>query len=89
LFRYRDFFGLFESFEGYVDFFLLNDLASNSKVNFFLPFEAGFSQNPRPTTKQDYMEYMKNSMSFVTQRNERINLWSRNYPLGYLDAVRS
>ena len=78
LLRYRNFFDLFETFEGYVDFFLLNDLVSGSKITFFLPFEAGFSPNPRPTTIKDYMEYMNNSMAFVSRRNERINLWAKN-----------
>lgn len=76
LLRYRNFFGLFESFEGYVDFFLLNDLVRGSEISFFLPFESGFSLNPRPTTTQDYTEYMDNSMSFVSQRNDRIKLWA-------------
>jgi len=78
LLRYRHFFELFETFEGYVDFFLLNDLVNGSKIKFFLPFEAGFNSNPRPTTIKDYTEYMRNSMAFVSRRNERINLWARN-----------
>ena len=41
--RYGDFFALFEDFEGYVDFFLLQDLVSDglSSVRFFMPY-AGF-----------------------------------------------
>src|SRR5215510_7039385 len=37
--RYADFFSLFESFEGYVDFFLLQDLVTRdySAVRFFVP----------------------------------------------------
>ena len=39
--RYRDFFSLFGTFKGYVDFFLLQDLVAEdgSDVAFFLPFD--------------------------------------------------
>jgi hypothetical protein len=39
--RYREFFALFESFRGYVDFFMLYDLVTEdcSAVKFFMPFD--------------------------------------------------
>jgi hypothetical protein len=39
--RYREFFALFESFRGYVDFFILYDLVTGdcSAVKFFMPFD--------------------------------------------------
>ena len=39
--RYRDFFALFKSFSGYVNFFMLQDLVTDdcSAVMFFMPFD--------------------------------------------------
>jgi hypothetical protein len=71
--RYKSFFELFESFEGYVDFFLLNDLLAGSRVKFFLPFTGEFGTRPLPATKPEYLEYMRNSMEFVERRNQRID----------------
>jgi hypothetical protein len=71
---YSDFFNLFEDFRGYVDHFLLNDLVdeTHSSVRFFVPFD-GFSRSPLPATSVDeYREYMRRSMEFITARNERI-----------------
>ena len=72
--RYKSFFDLFESFEGYVHFFLLNDLIKDSKIKFFLPFKGDFGTKPLPQTKTEYLDYMKNSMKFVEARNQRIDL---------------
>ena len=71
--RYADFFRLFESFEGYVDFFLLNDLVTRdySAVRFFSPF-TGFDASPLPTTLQEYVEYCDCASEFVHARNMRI-----------------
>lgn len=72
--RYADFFRLFDSFEGYVDFFLLGDLVQNGQVTFYLPFDDEFGQ-PLPNTVDDYFEYMANTMEFVAARNRRIDAW--------------
>ncbi len=72
--RYADFFGLFDSFEGYVDFFLLGDLVQNGQVKFYLPFDGEFGQ-PLPNTIDEYNEYMTNTMEFVAARNRRIDAW--------------
>jgi hypothetical protein len=71
--RYADFFRLFESFEGYVDFFLLQDLVTRdySAVRFFAPF-AGFDVSPLPRTLQAYLEYCGRASEFIHARNARI-----------------
>jgi hypothetical protein len=69
--RYADFFALFDSFEGYVDFFLLDDLVQNGQVKFYLPFDGEFGQ-PLPSAVDEYNEYMANTMRFVAARNRRI-----------------
>ena len=72
---YWSFFQLFQSFEGFVDFFLLQDLVQRNQVKFFLPFEQGFSRSPSPQTTTEYRAYKNATMSFVAGRNERINQW--------------
>lgn len=69
--RYKEFFALFESFEGYVSFFHLQDLTVGQQVRFFLPFE-GFSASGQPQSLTEYMIYMQNSMAFTSARNLRI-----------------
>jgi hypothetical protein len=73
--RYADFFGLFGSFEGYVDFFLLGDLVQNGQVKFCLPFDGEFGQ-ALPNTVDEYNEYMANTTGFVAARNRRIEAWA-------------
>jgi len=72
--RYANFFGLFDSFKGYVDFFLLGDLVQDGQVRFYLPFDGEFGQ-PLPSTLDEYNEYMANTMEFVAARNRRIEAW--------------
>jgi hypothetical protein len=71
--RYWDFFGLFEDFAGYVDFFLLHDLVDQEKstVRFFAPFE-GFSTSPLPRPLTVYLGYRERAMNFIRARNRRI-----------------
>mgnify|MGYP006896941318 CR=1 FL=1 len=71
--RYADFFRLFESFRGYVEFFLLQDLVNIdfSEVKFFLPFD-DFKTSPLPSNKEDYLAYKKRSIDFIDARNRRI-----------------
>jgi hypothetical protein len=75
--RYSEFFGLFESFEGYVKFFLLQDLVNEqySEVGFFLPHDYSFEGSPRPDSVESYMHYKRNTMSFIKARNERLQNW--------------
>lgn len=71
--RYADFFSLFENFQGYVDFFLLQDLVSEdaASVSFFLPFK-GFESAPLPADLDAYLTYRNKMIAFVTARNLRV-----------------
>ncbi|MFD0981158.1 DUF6994 family protein [Tropicimonas aquimaris] len=71
--RYAGFFELFETFEGYVDFFLLQDLllAKGGAVGFFLPFD-GFDAPPLPSDLEAYRHYREKLVTFVAARNCRI-----------------
>jgi hypothetical protein len=73
LFRYRDFFELFEDFKGYTDFFLLQDLVSDdaSAVEFLLPF-ADFTTPPLPRTPEEYKDYRQKGIRLVQSRNRRM-----------------
>lgn len=69
--NYADFFALFESFDGYVEFFLFDDLVENGTVKFWLPF-AGFTSKSRPTTAEEYRVYSMAVFSFLEKRAQRI-----------------
>lgn len=70
--RYRAFFSLFENFEGYVKFFLLDDLIdSNENVKFYMPFD-NFQSAPELKSIDDYMRYKEGVSAFVNARNRRI-----------------
>ena len=71
--RYSSFFSLFTNFEGYVDFFLLQDLLvkGESKIKFWLPFD-GFDKSPLPQNIDDYHSYRLNVIDFIQSRNIRI-----------------
>ena len=75
--RYDAFFKLFGDFQGYVDFFLLNDLVNNqySEVLFFTRDEPLFVTSPLPKDVSSYLVYREGSMSFVRLRNKRISKW--------------
>jgi hypothetical protein len=70
--KYREFFSLFVDFDGYVQFFLLQDLLTvDREVNFFLPF-ADFDSPTLPATVDEYQAYRTSVTKFVVARNERI-----------------
>jgi len=72
LLRYDSFFRLFEDFEGYVKFFLLDDLIdSNGRVKFYMPFD-NFQSAPELKSIDDYMRYKEGVSAFVNSRNSRI-----------------
>jgi hypothetical protein len=75
--RYRDFFALFESFKGYVEFFLLQDLVTNdcSAVTYSMPFD-DFKTPSVPKDFDTYVEYRRRSMEFVAARNRRIERYA-------------
>ena len=71
--RYATFFRLFGTFEGYVDFFLLQDLLTDdgSAVRLFTPGQ-GFDAPPVPSTLEDYIAYRDRAEAFLHARNARI-----------------
>ena len=71
--RYSSFFNLFENFQGYIDFFLLQDLVVEdySSIKYLIPFES-FENSPLPDDVDEYRLYKKNMSNFVTARNQRM-----------------
>jgi hypothetical protein len=79
--RYGNFFALFESFSGYVDFFLLQDLVTDesSGVRFFMPSD-DFKGPAVPTDHETYIEYRRRSIEFIKARNRRIHRYASALP---------
>ena len=77
LLLYSNYFRLFQDFEGFVNFFLLQDLVSKdySKVRFLLPFD-NFNSNPVPQEFDEYKLFKNNLINFIDSRNKRINRWT-------------
>ena len=74
---YGDFFRLFESFDGYVDFFLLGDLVDSAgEVKLFTPWD-GFGSPAVPATVDAYRSYRDHAVAFLEARNRRIDAWAR------------
>lgn len=69
--RYADYFALFGDFDGFVNFFLLDDLVLDGAVRFYLPFD-GFKASPLPRTLDEYRRYRQAQLEFVAARNTRI-----------------
>ena len=71
--RYGDFFGLFGNFQGYIEFFLLQDLVNKefSSIRFFMPFE-DFKTAAVPKTIDSYHAYKELTIKFINERNQRI-----------------
>ncbi len=70
--RYAAFFQLFETFKGYVEFFLLDDLVDEcGDVKFYLPFD-DFQSPPEFKDVKDYLDYKNRVESFIKSRNRRI-----------------
>ena len=75
--RYKTFFNLFIDFDGFVAFFLLEDLIEeNQKVKFYLPFD-NFKTRPIFTSIEDYRTYKKGVMKFITNRKLRIEEYAK------------
>jgi hypothetical protein len=72
--RYKDFFSLFINFEGYVNFFLLDDLvdSDSQEINYFVPDVEPFSTSPFSQNIDQYQVYKLRSMDFLSKRNARI-----------------
>lgn len=86
--RYSRFFDLFRSFEGYVDFFHLQNLVdADGQVRFLLPFD-DFVRSPMPTTVAEYLRFMDESMNFVQSRSARMAAWWHEDEAGRLSGDR-
>lgn len=74
--RYGYFFDLFVDFQGYAEFFHLQDLLDSSgQVAFFLEFD-GFLRSPIPQDQDEYLSYRSASDDFIRARNRRIGAWA-------------
>lgn len=75
--NYADFFELFESFDGYVNHFLLQDLLEddNSSVDLFTPFDDFGVTRAVPESVEAYLAYRDRASSFLRARNRRIDTW--------------
>ena len=71
--RYAEFFGLFHNFQGYIEFFLLQDLLTEdfSAIRFLMPFE-NFKTPAVPKTIDSYISYKDLTIKFINNRNQRI-----------------
>jgi len=71
--RYATFFGLFEDFRGYIDFFFLQDLVTDdhSSVRFWAPFD-NFTTSPFLADIDAYLRYRSKMFRWVDARNQRI-----------------
>ena len=71
--RYGDFFGLFGNFQGYIEFFLMQDLVTEDylSIKFLMPFE-DFKTAAVPQTIDSYRAYKELTIKFVNDRNQRI-----------------
>lgn len=72
--RYSGFFALFGTFDGYVKFFLLQDLVEEDGVTikYFHHFE-NFTTPAVPKDTDEYLEYLRLKNDFITARNNRID----------------
>jgi len=70
---YEDFFNLFENFEGFITFFLLQDAVASdfSKVKIANPFD-NFKTSPVPRNTEEFQRYKDKTTEFVNLRNKRI-----------------
>ncbi len=72
LLRYKGFFDLFVDFEGYTNFFLLQDfIDENKQIRFSLPFD-NFERSALPQTIEEYKNYMEHTLTLIRNRNKRI-----------------
>ncbi len=73
--RYKNFFDLFKNFNGYIEFFLLDDLVDEKqKIKFYLPFD-NFKTKPTFSDIDEYLMYKKGVMNFIKSRNRRIEIY--------------
>ena len=76
--RYDSFFRLFESFEGYVQHFLLDDLLNDrGGIKFYLPFDE-FQSPPEFRGIEDYLCYKEKVLDFINARSGRIEKYAQD-----------
>src|SRR5690606_17881400 len=68
---YSYFFDLFGDFDGYVEFFFLQDLVDGSGIRWLHDFE-GLTRRTLPRTVEDYLAYRERQLEFVAARTARI-----------------
>ena len=75
--RNSEYFKLFGSFIDYVKFFLLDDLVNSSfdSVSFFIGTK-DFKNWGLPENRDEYLQYLENSVAFTKKRNKRIQNWA-------------
>ncbi|MDQ0664731.1 hypothetical protein QFZ35_003229 [Arthrobacter ulcerisalmonis] len=73
--RYGNFFQLFGDFDGYVEFFLLQDLLEDdgATIKYFHHFD-DFKTPAVPKTKDEYLEYLCRKNAFIAARNRTIDV---------------
>ena len=72
LLRYKEFFDLFVDFNGYVDFFLLQDfIDENGQIKFSIPFD-DFKRPALPQNIEEYKNYTIHTINIMNKRNKRI-----------------
>lgn len=76
----KNFFELFVNFQGYVDFFLLNDMVSDdyTRIRFWCSANL-FEKYPFPKTVDEYLLFIDNELTFVAERNKRIKNYAGNF----------
>ncbi|WP_428768494.1 hypothetical protein V1L52_07735 [Treponema sp. HNW] len=74
------FFDLFVDFEGYVNFFFLQDFvsANYSEVDFWCNEKEIFNGDPLPNNIEQYYYMVKVELEKLSKRNERISTFIRN-----------
>lgn len=72
--RHAEFFALFDNFDGYIDYFLLQDLVvkDGAAVKFFMPFE-DFNTPSVPRDDSSYKAYRDRSIDVINARNRRMD----------------
>lgn len=77
--HYTQFFAMFDGFDEYVRFFLLDDLLTDdrSQVRFFLPFDDFVRPTATPADAAEYASYKARAVDFINSRNARISEWCR------------
>ncbi len=69
----KKFFDLFVNFQGFVDYFFLQDLVTEdyTRVRFFTVWQS-FDEDPIPKTTEKYLEFIEKELEFLEKRNRRI-----------------